>query len=470
VRSIAKRLEAEKVDSQERPAWRAAGSNWKYAPAFRKDVAAMSEPQNEPPGLTLRRDDFGAFRALESGSNDLVVLRPQRKGLRVERRDGRELIPWDAIVGVTLTATAAGRAQVPTVSVEFASGAPLDFADALAPGADALPLTLGSGRNALLRVERCRMLTAVIASAAGLAPATINEFRRGERAIPVPELATRPRVLPRWAALFTLPVSVAAIVLLFQWRWTTAIAITLVLVVHELAHALAMRLLGVKVRGFVFIPLLGGATLTEHAFPSRWVEALVSLAGPASGLPTAGAIMLLFVTGRPEWIDDAALGIGVLWALGVNVLNLLPVLPLDGGRVAACLVAGLPQAPRTILTYAPLVVLSAAIAIFAPPEVRLAAFAFLFAAFAITRMTLRRLAVHTWMSALPQSADSVRAALRDVTHAMTGRAREDADGGVAPSPLSSGQAAVVLAVYVGEIVLLVTVAMLSGIFGVLDLR
>src|SRR5207244_13400570 len=105
-------------------------------------------------------------------------------------------------------------------------------ADAMAPGADDLPLTLGPGRNALLRVERLRMLSAVIASAAGLAPATLREFRPGPRGVEVPELATRPRVLPKWLPPLLLPLSVAAIVLVFHTRWSVAIALTAVLVLH----------------------------------------------------------------------------------------------------------------------------------------------------------------------------------------------------------------------------------------------
>src|SRR5207253_1090614 len=113
-------------------------------------LTAVSRVEPHPaPGFTLRRDDFGAFRALEPGTNDLVVLRPGAQGLLLERREGRELVPWAAVSGLTLTFTDAGRARVPTVSVLLAAGPPLSYADALAPGADELPLTLGPGQNAL---------------------------------------------------------------------------------------------------------------------------------------------------------------------------------------------------------------------------------------------------------------------------------------------------------------------------------
>src|SRR5688572_6375983 len=121
------------------------------------------EPQPAD-GFVLRRDDYGAFRAHEPGTNDLVVLRPRAVGLSLERREARELVPWTAVTGLALSFTDAGRARVRTVRVQFEAGPSLDYADALAAGSDDLPLTLGPGGNRLLRVERCRLLTAVIAS------------------------------------------------------------------------------------------------------------------------------------------------------------------------------------------------------------------------------------------------------------------------------------------------------------------
>ena len=223
-----------------------------------------------PPGFLLRRDDYGAFRAVESGTSDLVVFRCTRDGLRLERREGRELIAWSDVRGLTLTFTDAGRAQIPTVRVLLSAGPPLDYADALAPGADELPLTLGAGQNRLLRVERCRMLTALIASAAGLAPATLREFAPGPRGVDVPELATRPRVLPRWAPPVLLAASVAAIALLTDVGWAGAVAVMAIIGLHEIGHAAAMRIIGLRVRGIMFVPLLGAATLPEHGFSTRW--------------------------------------------------------------------------------------------------------------------------------------------------------------------------------------------------------
>ncbi len=424
-------------------------------------MTAVGRMEPHPPdGFVLRRDDFGAFRALEPGTNDLVVLRPTTEGLRIERREGREIVPWAAVVGLSLAFTDAGRAKTPTVCVQLAAGPPLDLADALAPGADGLPLTLGPGRNHLLRVERFRMLTAVIASAAGLAPANLREFHRGPRGVPVPELAKRPSVLPRWVqpVLFALSVAALALVLDMKSRWATAVLVTGVLLAHELGHAVVMRLSGMKVRGVVFVPLFGAATLPEHSFSSRSDEARVSLAGPATGLLTAGALALVLAAGPPSWLGADAVGVALLWALAVNLLNLVPMPPLDGGRVLACLCAGLPTVPRAVAVFAPIVVVAAVVLFVAAGSQTglVAAGLFLFVSVSLARTSLRRQSFLDWMTRLPQPLASVRASLRDVTHGFTGRAREDVDGGVAPTPLTGAQAAVVVAVYAALALALVT--------------
>jgi Zn-dependent protease len=420
----------------------------------------------EPPprgGFVLRRDDFGAFRAIEPGTNDLLVLRPTSEGLSIERPEGREIVPWTAVEGVELTFTEAGRAKVPTVRVRFATGPSLDWTDALAPGVDGLPLTLGPGCNPLLRVERHRMLTAVVASAAGLSPATPQSFHRGPRGVPVPELVTRPRVMPRWAQPLLFLGSVAAFMFVFDVRWKTALLVTLVLLFHELGHAVVMKLLGMKVRGVVFVPLFGAATVPEHAFSSRWDEARVSLAGPATGLPTAGVLAALLVFGTPAWLERDAVGIALLWALGVNLFNLAPMPPLDGGRVVTCLAAGLSTLGRAVASYLPIALVAACLLLIAGKGGIVLAALFVGLSVSLARAGLRRQTFLAWMEGLPQPPSSVRSSLRDVTHGFTGRAREDVDGGVLPTPLTSSQLAVVVGVYVVEALLLFGAALLSAV-------
>lgn len=413
-------------------------------------AAGRIETRN-PRGGKLGRDDLGAFRALRGEEQDLVALRPLAEGLVLEHGDVREVVPWDVVAGVTLTYAEAGHARVPAARIRFASGPSLDVADAFAPGAASLPASLGDDAAPLLRVERFRMFVAAVAACAGLAPQTQAEFGRGPRGVPVPPLSAKPRVLPRAAPPVLLVASVAAIVFALRVRWGTAVAFTAVIAAHECGHVVAMRLLGLEVRGFLFVPLIGAVTLREHAFTSRWDEARVMLAGPVSGLPVAGALALLLATGATHGAVETAVAFALLSTLAVNLFNLLPLLPLDGGHLLNSATAAAPAAVRDVAGYLPI----AAGAALVLPRLSdfwfFAAAAFLGLSFALTHATLRRQRRFAWTRGLSCGSSALRSSLRDVTFAFGGRAREDADGGFLPEPMSARQVRTVVVYYVAEI-------------------
>ncbi len=128
-----------------------------------------------------------------------------------------------------------------------------------------------------------------------------------------------------WAAA-----SFAAYGFLFTWKF--AVALLLQLFVHEYGHVHAMRRTGMKVRGMYFIPFLGAVAVSEDAFRSRRQQAYVALNGPiwGSAFALVPAALWLF-THDPIWAGTAA-----WWAL-INLFNLLPILPLDGGRLLQAL-------------------------------------------------------------------------------------------------------------------------------------
>jgi Zn-dependent protease len=100
------------------------------------------------------------------------------------------------------------------------------------------------------------------------------------------------------------------------------------LFVHEYGHVHAMRRTGMKVRGMYFVPFVGALAVTEDAFTSRRQQAYVALNGPLWGsLLALAPAALWWWTGEPMWATIAA-----WWAL-INLFNLLPIAPLDGGRV-----------------------------------------------------------------------------------------------------------------------------------------
>jgi len=100
---------------------------------------------------------------------------------------------------------------------------------------------------------------------------------------------------------------------------------------HELGHALTARRFGIGVRG-ITLELLGGWTEMERDAPTPRVDALVSLAGPAVSLLIggAGALAALALPDRTV-LDQIAFQLAVSNIL-VAVFNVLPGLPLDGGR------------------------------------------------------------------------------------------------------------------------------------------
>jgi Zn-dependent protease len=120
--------------------------------------------------------------------------------------------------------------------------------------------------------------------------------------------------------------SAASFSLLFNWK--VALLLLLQLFIHEYGHLHAMRRTGMRVRGLYFVPFMGALTVSEDAYTSRRQQAYVALSGPLwGGLATAGPLGLFLLTGEPLWA-----GVASLWA-ALNLFNLLPFSPLDGGRV-----------------------------------------------------------------------------------------------------------------------------------------
>lgn len=123
--------------------------------------------------------------------------------------------------------------------------------------------------------------------------------------------------------------------------WLAASACVLACVLlHELGHALAARRLGVRVHDVVLLPI-GGAARLERLPGSGAQEAAVALAGPLVNLAIAAALApALWAWPRHEWfpwmgnydLGSLLASLSVFNAL-VFAFNLVPIFPLDGGRV-----------------------------------------------------------------------------------------------------------------------------------------
>ena len=128
----------------------------------------------------------------------------------------------------------------------------------------------------------------------------------------------------------TMLISIGAYALL--WPWQFAIGFVALLFVHEMGHVLEARRQGLPTSAPMFIPFLGALITLKELPPNAWREAQIALAGPIVGSLGAAAC----------WAAGAAFDSDLLRALAfvgflLNLFNLLPVVPLDGGRAVAAL-------------------------------------------------------------------------------------------------------------------------------------
>lgn len=107
----------------------------------------------------------------------------------------------------------------------------------------------------------------------------------------------------------------------------SALVIIAVLTVHELGHVLAMKAVGYKDVSILFIPFFGALTKGEVGEFDPSKQATVALAGPVFGFLVAIIAMLVFKITNVSILVNFA-----LTSLYLNIFNLLPFWPLDGGR------------------------------------------------------------------------------------------------------------------------------------------
>ena len=147
------------------------------------------------------------------------------------------------------------------------------------------------------------------------------------------KLKTLLLLLPKLKLLTTsgsMLVSVAAYALI--WGWKFAIGFVVLLFIHEMGHVIALRREGVEASAPVFIPFLGALVWAKSLGGNALAEARVGLAGPVLGtIGAAACLPIAAATGSDLWRALAFTG------FFLNLFNLLPVTPLDGGRAMAAL-------------------------------------------------------------------------------------------------------------------------------------
>src|SRR5215468_9994723 len=129
------------------------------------------------------------------------------------------------------------------------------------------------------------------------------------------------------------------------WGWLYAAGFIALLFAHEMGHFVAARQCGLKVGAPTFIPFVGAWIILKDQPVDVRTEAYVAMAGPVVGTVSAVAV---YLWGR--WTGSTVLPAIAYAGLFLNLFNLLPISPLDGGRITAII------SPRIWLIGAPLLV------------------------------------------------------------------------------------------------------------------
>ena len=135
--------------------------------------------------------------------------------------------------------------------------------------------------------------------------------------------------------LFGFSAVLGAIAFGVAWSWQIVPLLLAVLLFHEMGHLAAMRLSGYRDLNVFFIPFLGAAATGRKDDATPWQRLFVYLAGPVPGL-ILGAVCIHYAFETAGEVQSWLIQFGAL-ALALNFFNLLPFLPLDGGRVVETL-------------------------------------------------------------------------------------------------------------------------------------
>jgi Zn-dependent protease len=146
--------------------------------------------------------------------------------------------------------------------------------------------------------------------------------------------------LAKWGAVifklkvFTFAASMAVSLAAYAWiwGWQFAVGFIVLLFVHEMGHVVALRQMGIPASLPMFIPFLGAFVSMKEQPKSAWHEAVSGIAGPVVG--SLGALAC--------WWYAETSGSALFMALAftgffLNLFNLIPIVPLDGGRTAAAI-------------------------------------------------------------------------------------------------------------------------------------
>jgi len=128
----------------------------------------------------------------------------------------------------------------------------------------------------------------------------------------------------------SMALSIAAYaVYLHKYPFALVLGFVLIILIHEIGHAVVIRAKGLRAGVMVFIPFIGGAVTLRDQPRSAYDDAQIGLAGPICGTAASLVVLQLYKwLGEPIYLAIAAAG------FMVNLINLIPIGMLDGGRIS----------------------------------------------------------------------------------------------------------------------------------------
>lgn len=121
---------------------------------------------------------------------------------------------------------------------------------------------------------------------------------------------------------------IVSFVLFFGSEFRFMIELVALLFIHELGHYLTMKRFGYKGVRMLFVPFMGGFVQGEKESSSQREEIVVAFAGPIPGIIIGTSLWIVGTNWNSAWMLETA-----YLSFFLNVSNLLPLHPLDGGRV-----------------------------------------------------------------------------------------------------------------------------------------
>jgi Zn-dependent protease len=116
----------------------------------------------------------------------------------------------------------------------------------------------------------------------------------------------------------------------FAWGWPFAAGFVALIFLHEMGHVAAAKLEGIPVTAPTFIPFFGAMITMKQNPRDAWSEAVMAYGGPLAGGVASWICWLLAI----EWQWPLLTAVAVA-GFALNLFNLIPLSPLDGGRICA---------------------------------------------------------------------------------------------------------------------------------------